>query len=76
MHDANKYKLSIVPLLPDGSLRFHLGEPIKVNWRAPLSHSRRDWIGIYRVCPFNLSHMWFLELTRSWRRSVQTSQSW
>ncbi|KAJ2827820.1 phosphatidylethanolamine N-methyltransferase [Coemansia furcata] len=26
-----------------------LGEPIRVNWQAPLNHSRRDWIGIYPV---------------------------
>ncbi|OAX37248.1 hypothetical protein K503DRAFT_245503 [Rhizopogon vinicolor AM-OR11-026] len=30
-------------------MRFHLGETIKVNWQAPVRHSRRDWIGIYRV---------------------------
>ncbi|KAH9922238.1 phosphatidylethanolamine N-methyltransferase [Fomitopsis serialis] len=33
------YKVSIVPAA-DGSLRFHLGEPIRVQWRAPLHHSR------------------------------------
>ncbi|KAI0744530.1 phosphatidylethanolamine N-methyltransferase [Earliella scabrosa] len=47
-YDARKYKLSIVPSA-DGTLRFHLGEPIRVKWRAPLHHSRKDWIGIYRV---------------------------
>jgi len=30
-------------------MRFHLGEPIHVQWEAPQRHSRRDWIGIYRV---------------------------
>ncbi|KAJ2331391.1 phosphatidylethanolamine N-methyltransferase, partial [Coemansia sp. RSA 2681] len=29
--------------------RYLLGEPIRVSWHAPLSHSRRDWIGIYPV---------------------------
>ncbi|KAI5119700.1 hypothetical protein M0805_003584 [Coniferiporia weirii] len=29
--------------------RFHLGEPIVVNWRAPPTHSRKDWIGLYRI---------------------------
>ncbi|EIM80188.1 uncharacterized protein STEHIDRAFT_126160 [Stereum hirsutum FP-91666 SS1] len=29
--------------------RFHLGEPIRVQWQAPENHSRKDWIGIYRV---------------------------
>ena len=47
-YDTAKYKVSIVPAA-DGTLRFHLGEPIRVKWRAPLYHSRRDWIGIYRV---------------------------
>ena len=47
-YDANKYRISIVPSA-DGTLRFHLGEPIRVKWRAPLYHSRKDWIGIYRV---------------------------
>ncbi|KAJ2894724.1 phosphatidylethanolamine N-methyltransferase [Coemansia aciculifera] len=28
---------------------YFLGEPIRVSWQAPLSHSRRDWIGIYPV---------------------------
>lgn len=32
-----------------GRVRFHLGEPIKVEWHAPKNHSRRDWIGVYRV---------------------------
>ncbi|TFK90909.1 phosphatidylethanolamine N-methyltransferase [Polyporus arcularius HHB13444] len=47
-YDTNKYKISVVPNA-DGTLRFHLGEPIHVKWRAPLHHSRKDWIGIYRV---------------------------
>ncbi|PCH43169.1 phosphatidylethanolamine N-methyltransferase [Wolfiporia cocos MD-104 SS10] len=47
-YDTAKYSISIVPGA-SGSLRFHLGEPIRVKWRAPLHHSRRDWIGIYRV---------------------------
>lgn len=28
--------------------RFRLGEPISLEWRAPASHSPRDWIGVYR----------------------------
>ena len=47
-YDTNKYRISLVPSA-SGSLRFHLGEPIRVRWRAPLHHSRRDWIGLYRV---------------------------
>ncbi|KDQ23980.1 hypothetical protein PLEOSDRAFT_1048295 [Pleurotus ostreatus PC15] len=48
-YDTTKYRLSIIPHSPDESLRFHIGEPIKVKWQAPSVHSRRDWIGIYRV---------------------------
>ncbi|KAH7924203.1 hypothetical protein BV22DRAFT_1196127 [Leucogyrophana mollusca] len=47
-YDTAKYKVSIIPSRA-GNMRFHLGEPIKVNWEAPLRHSFRDWIGIYRV---------------------------
>ncbi|CDO68736.1 hypothetical protein BN946_scf184989.g2 [Trametes cinnabarina] len=47
-YDTTKYKVSIVPSA-HGTYRFHLGEPIRVRWRAPLHHSRKDWIGIYRV---------------------------
>lgn len=25
------------------------GAPIKIKWTAPLNHSRKDWIGLYRV---------------------------
>jgi hypothetical protein len=48
-HDTGKYKISLVPTSPDGSLRFHLGEEIKIRWQGPYQHSRKDWIGIYRV---------------------------
>ncbi|KAG8908830.1 phosphatidylethanolamine N-methyltransferase [Tulasnella sp. 403] len=47
--DTTKYRLSVIPTNPDGELRFHLGEPITVSWHAPLGHSRRDWVGIYRL---------------------------
>jgi phosphatidylethanolamine N-methyltransferase len=33
----------------DNALRFHLGEQITVEWRVPRHHSRKDWIGLYRV---------------------------
>ncbi|KAG6333073.1 hypothetical protein ID866_6015 [Astraeus odoratus] len=46
--DIAKYKVSICPSQL-GNTRFHLGEPIRVQWKAPQGHSRRDWIGIYRV---------------------------
>ncbi|KAI6113557.1 phospholipid methyltransferase-domain-containing protein [Pisolithus croceorrhizus] len=46
--DIAKYKLLILPS-QSGDKRFHLGEPIRVQWQAPQGHSRRDWVGIYRV---------------------------
>ncbi|KGO56071.1 Phospholipid methyltransferase [Penicillium expansum] len=30
-------------------LTFEYGSPIKVKWTAPLHHSKKDWIGLYRV---------------------------
>lgn len=29
--------------------RFHVGQPIRISWNAPPGHSRKDWIGIYRL---------------------------
>ncbi|GAA97238.1 uncharacterized protein L969DRAFT_84335 [Mixia osmundae IAM 14324] len=29
--------------------RYMLGEAIRVQWKAPANHSKRDWIGIYRL---------------------------
>ncbi|KAJ7054689.1 phosphatidylethanolamine N-methyltransferase [Mycena amicta] len=46
--DTSKYKLDAIPA-SDGSLRYQLGEPIRLRWEAPQTHSRKDWIGIYRV---------------------------
>ncbi|KAJ7042973.1 phosphatidylethanolamine N-methyltransferase [Mycena alexandri] len=47
-HDVSKYQFTAVPSA-DGSLRFHLGEPIRLKWEAPHTHSRKDWVGIYRI---------------------------
>ncbi|KAJ7574037.1 phospholipid methyltransferase-domain-containing protein [Mycena floridula] len=46
--DTGKFEVSILPSSEQSS-RFHLGEVISVKWQAPRTHSRRDWIGIYRV---------------------------
>ncbi|EIW76565.1 hypothetical protein CONPUDRAFT_139346 [Coniophora puteana RWD-64-598 SS2] len=46
--DTAKYKIGIAPS-KSGDKRFHLGEPITVTWEVPQQHSRRDWVGIYRV---------------------------
>ncbi|KAJ6492894.1 phospholipid methyltransferase-domain-containing protein [Mycena vitilis] len=47
-YDTAKYKFEALPN-PDGSLRFYLGEPIRLKWEAPHTHSRKDWVGIYRI---------------------------
>jgi phosphatidylethanolamine N-methyltransferase len=31
------------------ALSLEYGAPIKVKWRAPLNHSKKDWIGLYMV---------------------------
>ncbi|KAH9068057.1 phosphatidylethanolamine N-methyltransferase [Lactarius deliciosus] len=46
---TDRYKVHIVSPRTDGALRFHLGEQIAVAWQVPRHHSRRDWIGLYRV---------------------------
>jgi len=46
-YDTAKYSLSVDK--PSGQLRFHLGETIRLNWQAPSRHSRKDWVGIYRI---------------------------
>lgn len=48
-YDSEKYHVSIVPSSTTSALSFHLGEPITVKWEAPYNHSRKDWIGLYRV---------------------------
>ncbi|RQM08728.1 hypothetical protein DH86_00002441 [Scytalidium sp. 3C] len=30
-------------------LIFEYGAPIRVKWRAPVNHSKSDWVGLYRV---------------------------
>ncbi|KAL7413484.1 phospholipid methyltransferase-domain-containing protein [Mrakia frigida] len=60
--DSSKYKIAVLPSAaasaPSASassstkesvMRFHIGEPIQVAWEAPQTHSRKDWIGIYRL---------------------------
>ena len=46
---TEKYNIQIVPRSPGNALHFHLGEQIKVKWLVPRNHSRKDWIGLYRV---------------------------
>lgn len=35
------------------TLVLEYGAPIKVRWRAPLNHSKKDWIGLYMVADNN-----------------------
>lgn len=49
-YDKSKYKVSIVASASSRGKAFQLGEPITVKWEAPHKHSRKDWIGLYRVC--------------------------
>ncbi|KAJ2919580.1 hypothetical protein MD484_g828, partial [Candolleomyces efflorescens] len=48
-YDSTKYRVSILPSSTTGTQAYHLGEPITVKWEAPHNHSRKDWIGLYRV---------------------------
>lgn len=48
-YDTEKYRVTVVPSSTTGNASFHLGEPIKIQWQAPFKHSRKDWIGLYRV---------------------------
>lgn len=58
-YDQSKYQISLRPSLfrptvPHAStssapVRFHLGEAITIDWKAPGNHSTKDWIGIYRL---------------------------
>ena len=59
--DRSKYSISLISTvssLPISSRpdivspvppRYRLGSPIHIRWSAPLGHSRKDWIGMYRV---------------------------
>ena len=31
------------------SFVFDYGAPVKIKWTAPLNHSKKDWVGLYRV---------------------------
>ena len=47
--DSDQYQMSVVPGELGHHGRFHIGEVIRVKWKAPPNHSKKDWIGIYRV---------------------------
>ncbi|KAK4053652.1 phosphatidylethanolamine N-methyltransferase [Microbotryomycetes sp. JL221] len=66
-YDQSRYGLSLrpssfQPSTPHASTstappRYHLGEPITIDWKAPENHSRKDWIGIYRLDAVNKSKL-------------------
>lgn len=43
------YSLKIISQSDEDSLRFELGETIKLSWTADKDHSKKDWIGLYRI---------------------------
>ncbi|CDZ96394.1 phosphatidylethanolamine n-methyltransferase [Phaffia rhodozyma] len=47
--DPSQYALKTLPSANGSTSRFHIGEPIPIKWQAPQNHSRKDWIGIYRL---------------------------
>ncbi|KAF8252125.1 phosphatidylethanolamine N-methyltransferase [Wilcoxina mikolae CBS 423.85] len=51
-HEAEKYSLDIITAVRRGdseTLTVPYGEPIHVSWKAPLDHSNKDWIGLYKI---------------------------
>ena len=54
--DTSRYSLKIAGASSSPCLRFKVGQPIRVQWTAPSNHSRKDWIGLYRLgsCRSNL----------------------
>ena len=47
--DTSRYTLKVATASSSPSLRFQVGQPIHVSWTAPSNHSRKDWIGLYRL---------------------------
>ncbi|GAA6018038.1 hypothetical protein JCM11491_000043 [Sporobolomyces phaffii] len=68
-YDQTRYSLSLRPsslphpAVPHAStssapsLRYHLGESITLDWTAPTNHSRKDWVGIYRLDAVNKNRL-------------------
>jgi phosphatidylethanolamine N-methyltransferase len=49
-YDKSQYSINIASSSSASPVpRFHVGQPIRVSWTAPSNHSRKDWIGIYRL---------------------------
>ena len=48
-YDSSRYSLNISTGSSVTVPRYRVGQPIRVSWTAPSNHSRKDWIGIYRL---------------------------
>ncbi|WVF67351.1 hypothetical protein IAT40_002106 [Kwoniella sp. CBS 6097] len=48
-YDPSRYSLTLPTSSSSPVPRYHVGQPIRVSWTAPSNHSRKDWIGIYRL---------------------------
>jgi phosphatidylethanolamine N-methyltransferase len=51
-YDASRYAIHLATSSATTAAeapRYHVGQPIRVSWTAPSNHSRKDWIGIYRL---------------------------
>jgi hypothetical protein len=48
-YNSTEYDIKIPTSSQSPVPRFHVGQPIHVTWKAPSHHSRKDWIGIYRL---------------------------
>ncbi|OMJ07877.1 Phosphatidylethanolamine N-methyltransferase [Smittium culicis] len=52
----NLKKDGIIPT-EESNITYDLGEPIYIDWEAPETHSRKDWIGIYKITSNFFSHI-------------------
>ncbi|KAL7424588.1 phosphatidylethanolamine N-methyltransferase [Cryptotrichosporon argae] len=49
-YDRSRYSITLASSSSASAVpRFVVGQPIRVSWTAPANHSRKDWIGIYRL---------------------------
>ncbi|KAK8853465.1 hypothetical protein IAR55_004172 [Kwoniella newhampshirensis] len=48
-YDQSRYSIALATSSTSPNPRYHVGQPIRVSWSAPSNHSRKDWIGIYRL---------------------------
>lgn len=57
-YDSSKYTMTLPSSSASGEQRYMVGQPITVSWTAPANHSRKDWIGLYRLsAPQNVTRI-------------------